>query len=487
MAIDPSIALNVKPIQLANPLEQYMQAQQIQQAQNQGRLADLMYGEKQQQIARGNNLLNLMKGLPQDATDDQRMNTLRGNGYFDEADKLDTSIQNRTKTKAEAQKNQAEAMGKYLDATKQVAGRVMSMPTPENANAALNSMEILGKQLGFDVSGDIANERQALANLRTPDEIKQWAASHSIQADKMLPKVDTRNLGGTTDTISIDPVTGAVRVVNSAKNTQSPDNAATNARVAAEGAANRRKDFTIAGLSPDGTPGGEIETTAQAIAKGQLPPPSGMALMNPKNQRVLARVMEINPDYDYTTVAAKKKAASDFTSGPLGNALRSVSTANDHLDQLGELVDALGNGNTQIINKAKNAYLTATGDPAPTNFDAIKNIVGQEVVKAIVAGGGSMTEREEAAKTFSTASSPAQLKGAIQHYRMVMGAQADNLMEQRRAAGLPDSTLPNYKKGTAAAAPAIPATNAKGWTLHTDANGNRAYVSPDGKSYEEVK
>jgi hypothetical protein len=38
-------------------------------------------------------------------------------------------------------------------------------------------------------------------------------------------------------------------------------------------------------------------------------------------------------------------------------------------------------------------------------------------------------------------------------------------------------------KGKAALAP----QNAKGWTLHTDAKGNKAYVSPDGKQYEEVK
>jgi hypothetical protein len=35
-------------------------------------------------------------------------------------------------------------------------------------------------------------------------------------------------------------------------------------------------------------------------------------------------------------------------------------------------------------------------------------------------------------------------------------------------------------------ASAVPAKNAKGWLLHTDARGNRAYVSPDGKQYEEV-
>jgi hypothetical protein len=32
-----------------------------------------------------------------------------------------------------------------------------------------------------------------------------------------------------------------------------------------------------------------------------------------------------------------------------------------------------------------------------------------------------------------------------------------------------------------------PLTNNKGWTLHTDAQGNQAYVSPDGKNYEEAK
>jgi hypothetical protein len=33
----------------------------------------------------------------------------------------------------------------------------------------------------------------------------------------------------------------------------------------------------------------------------------------------------------------------------------------------------------------------------------------------------------------------------------------------------------------------LPNKNQKGWTLHTDAKGNKAYISPDGKSFEEVK
>jgi hypothetical protein len=39
---------------------------------------------------------------------------------------------------------------------------------------------------------------------------------------------------------------------------------------------------------------------------------------------------------------------------------------------------------------------------------------------------------------------------------------------------------------SAPAAGGTPATNSQGWTLHTDKNGARAYVSPDGKSFEEI-
>lgn len=35
--------------------------------------------------------------------------------------------------------------------------------------------------------------------------------------------------------------------------------------------------------------------------------------------------------------------------------------------------------------------------------------------------------------------------------------------------------------------PSAPLTNSKGWTLHTDKSGNKAYVSPDGKQFEEAR
>ncbi|HET7832359.1 MAG TPA: hypothetical protein VFK88_05290 [Gallionella sp.] len=72
MAVDPSIAMGVRPIQLSNPLEQYMQVQQIQGAQNQNRLADLMYGEKQREVQQNLALNDIYKNATnQDGTIDR--------------------------------------------------------------------------------------------------------------------------------------------------------------------------------------------------------------------------------------------------------------------------------------------------------------------------------------------------------------------------------------------------------------------------------
>lgn len=180
------------------------------------------------------------------------------------------------------------------------------------------------------------------------------------------------------------------------------------------------------------------------IGEYKMPAPTGAAALRPGAMALMKAVAQQYPDYDASQYAAKAKAQRDFTTGPLGNSLRSVSTANAHLDQLGALADAMYKSDIPGVNWLVNKYQTATGNPSVTNFNAMKNAVGQEVVKAIVANGGGVHEREEAAKAFNDASSPDQIKGVIAHYRELMQAQADNLLAQRRAAGMPDDTVPAY-------------------------------------------
>lgn len=472
MAIDTSIYNALRPAQFESPVDAYSKVAQIQQTQNQNKLVDLTMQQHQRDLDSDNVLAGLVaKGLkPEDV-----VAGLAQQGYGNKALAYSKQQQELLKQQADIGKTKAETTDKEQgvavkrnEVIGQTLGALMSVPNV-NAQHVSTAMQHL-----VDI-GVLAPEMGQKIVSSVPQDPSQMAAFLKTGRDRVMSSKDQRSY---TD---VDANT----VANN--KTSLANNAATNATSRANNAATIAKDYAVAGMNKDGTSSADVENTARAIASGQLPPPSGMALTNPKNQRILSRVMEINPDYDYTTVSAKKKAAADFTSGQQGNAMRSFAVATDHLGQLNGLIDALDNGSSQLINKAKNAYQSQTGQTAPTNFDAAKGVISKEVINAIVAGGSSgVDERKELESQLSNAKSPAQLKGVIDQWTGLMQAKQNALLQQRRAAGLSDSTLPKYTE-SAPAKPSVPSVNAKGWALHRDSNGNQAYVSPDGKQYEEVK
>jgi hypothetical protein len=360
--------------------------------------------------------------------------------------------------------------------------------------------------IGKVIAGELGPEDAAIARIPTdPQAFAAWKRGSQLGAEKLVeitkPVVGTRSLGDRVENTLTDPTTGAVTVTGSAKIGQSPDNAATNATTqrgqnmtAATAKEGQKVQLQVAGMNPDGTPAGDVETMAQGIAAGKLPPLSGFALARPRGQNIMARVMEINPQYDAGDYQAKNAALKGFATGKEGTALRSFNVAVDHLNSLAELCDQLGNGNTPAFNKLSNFVAQQTGSAAPTNFDAVKAIVAKEVVKAIVAGGGGVAEREELSNLINKANSPAQLKGVIGHYLDLMDAQRAGLLDQyQRTTGRTDGDQVFAAKrhggrpGEAPAGGSLPTTNANGWALHVDANGNKAYVSPDGKQFQEVQ
>lgn len=171
------------------------------------------------------------------------------------------------------------------------------------------------------------------------------------------------------------------------------------------------------------TPGG-----AGKINSGSIRSPASLAAM---------KFMEENPDAtaeDLTKFAADYgktvKSTSAFGTGKQGDLLRSFNVGISHLNTLGTLVDALGNNDVQLLNKAGNAFKEQTGSPAPTNFDAAKAIVGDEVIKAIVGSGGALADRENAQNQINNAKSPQQLRGVIQTYKTLMAGQLRGLSKQ---------------------------------------------------------
>ena len=178
---------------------------------------------------------------------------------------------------------------------------------------------------------------------------------------------------------------------------------------------------------------GDIDSIASGIASGKMAPLAGNAMRSPISQRVMARVQQLNPDYNAHNWAMNDEAYKAFATGQQGNQVRSLNVAVNHLGTLGELAAALQNGNVAKINEVRNLYKAQTGQEAPTNFATAKQIVGDEVVKAVIGSGGAQSDRDQAQKVVDAANSPAQLMGAINTYKALLGGQLNGLSKQYRA------------------------------------------------------
>lgn len=187
-----------------------------------------------------------------------------------------------------------------------------------------------------------------------------------------------------------------------------------------------------------------IESVAQMISKYNMAPISGWAMRGPWGQAVMARVNQLNPDYDQTKYQAKVRGEIAFTTGNQSNAVRSFNTSLDHLAVLDDYANALDNGAPRILNEAKQRFNKEFGFEAPVDFDAIKTIVGSEVTKAVQGGVGALADREEIRLAFDRANSPLQLQGVAQALKRLMAGQLNNFQRQAINAGISEA---DFQKG----------------------------------------
>lgn len=118
------------------------------------------------------------------------------------------------------------------------------------------------------------------------------------------------------------------------------------------------------------------------------------------------------------------KTSRDYAgSGKGAQTVNSISVAVDHLDTLRQLADALKNKNMPLFNQLSQAWAQQNGQAAPTNFDAARQIIGQEIVKAVVSGGGGVSERNAAQSILDKKLSPQQIGGAIDAIEKLMAGQ----------------------------------------------------------------
>jgi hypothetical protein len=132
---------------------------------------------------------------------------------------------------------------------------------------------------------------------------------------------------------------------------------------------------------------------------------------------------------------AQVNRAQAIMAGPFGQQVQSMNNVIGHLQMLDGIAQALENGDIRIFNGLAQTLALETGQPAPTNFVEAKNIVGDEVVKAIVSGGGSLADRQSAQDAFNVLNSPEQNEQATMIARSMLLRQLGDMRIRYDAMG----------------------------------------------------
>lgn len=221
--LNPNIALQVQ--RPRSPLENMAGLAQLSQVQQQNRLAELAMQDRELamqdrevQRQRRNKLQELLSAGD---TEDLPQRLTQG-GFIDEASKISTDRRNNQKLDIESQEKRLKVAKERLNLSGSTMAWLRQNPTPENFTRAVNGLAEIGVFTPQQVQSYMA-EFQKNPTADFVSSMADQGFRAALDAKDQLVKFETRNRGGTTDTLSMDPVSGKVRVVASMQNTQSPD------------------------------------------------------------------------------------------------------------------------------------------------------------------------------------------------------------------------------------------------------------------------
>lgn len=462
--IDPSIPLQIQQPTIQDPMNGLMKFLQIQGLQD-------ARTREQRALDQETALNDSYRGaLGSDGTVDQNalLRALADRGQGSKIPAVQKSLLENDNTRAQTAERQSTAGKNNAETENTVIGSYRNMVTsvtdPQSAAAFVTHM-YSDPRLANSAIARVPLP-QLLAQIpKDATQIDGWKQQFALGATKFMelnkPTTNVVNTGGKTQMVQTPGLGGSPTVAGTFTNTVSPDaqlssdtsvrttrmNNATsvrttgmnNATSAANTAANIGKDYNVAGLNPDGTPGTANDSMVDAIGQYKVAPPNGMALRNPRMQQILADVTAKYPDFDATQYGARQTAAKAFSTGPQAQQVQSGNTALNHLDTIEQLAAAQKNGNVQLFNKIANTIATQTGQPAPTNLKAAITMVGPEISKAVIGSGGSAGERDKAEAMLNPNASPDQMLGAVGTIKELFGGRlAETARTYQRSTGRKD-------------------------------------------------
>ncbi len=216
MAIDPSIALGVRGIELQNPLAQYGQIAAIQNAQNQNALAQFQLGSARRQEEAQNALSDAYRMSVNPETGQIDSKILLGNVAKSRAAHLLPEIQSKlleseTKQATLAKTRQETSAGQFKLQQEKLSHGWKSLGEASTPQAAIEKLQDGVKQGYFDEATAL-KEAQLIQSM-TPDQYKQYRIQKIMglldakdQLGAMLPKNVRQEAGGKIVTIQDNPM-----------------------------------------------------------------------------------------------------------------------------------------------------------------------------------------------------------------------------------------------------------------------------------------
>ena len=189
----------------------------------------------------------------------------------------------------------------------------------------------------------------------------------------------------------------------------------------------------------------QMQNRIIAIATSRAKFPSYTAMRrDPTLAKIVEGVYKAFPEYDETQFGIRQGAGKAFAYGKQGDKLRSFGTAQQHIETLLDIAKGLQTGDLKRVNYVANLFGKETGYAPPITFEAVQQLVADEILASIVPGAGGVEERLQLAKKLTGNTSYAVLTEVIGRFQEMMAAQGSNLRKQAEYGGVDVSKMPDY-------------------------------------------
>ena len=293
MALDPNIALGVRPLEVPNQLAQYSQVQQLMAARDAQQLNAL----KMQEAQAGLEERNKLRALDPTAADYEaqlfKVNPQLGISYRKEAATTAAQKAAETKSLAEAAAAKQKMMGQ---AYRDISGR------PSDANITAHLEDVAESTL-YSEAEKASITKRGLDLLAMPfAERQMFLAQQGASASELKPSTQTVNRAGATDIVRLPAFGGAPTTVGSYADVPLPANVqAQKIEIARQSRPAAQPSAPVAVIGPDGRP--MYASREQAISQGMQPASDATSLKPLTEGQTIKLRTDVSKDYKAATTA----------------------------------------------------------------------------------------------------------------------------------------------------------------------------------------